>query len=141
MPDKQLNLFVLTDISENRVMRVSVTQELQKSITELLFEQEEKFFFGVEEGDYYKFDGKYRPEERELLYIDEFDDIDKLGAAIADPLGYPELSIENGGLEHVRAIFSGIQRMGKRGCLPKHLIDEGLSAQKVFRLFTAKTNS
>ncbi|KVF76855.1 hypothetical protein WS75_10715 [Burkholderia sp. FL-7-2-10-S1-D7] len=138
MPDTQLNLFVLTDINENRVMRVSVTQELQKSITELLLEQEERFFSGIEEGDYYKFDGKYRPEERELLYIDEFDDIDKLGAAIADPLGYPELSIENGGLEHVRAVFSGYTKDGKTRVLAQAFDRRRIISPKGFSIIHSK---
>ncbi|MFV8645057.1 DUF4868 domain-containing protein [Ralstonia pseudosolanacearum] len=138
MPENLLNLFVLTDITESRVMRVSVTQELQKSITELFNDQEERFFQGVEDGDYYKFDGKYRPEEKELLYIDEFDDIDKLGAAISDPLGYPELSIEGGGLEHVHAIFSGYTTGGKTRVLAQAFDRRRIISPKGFSIIHSK---
>jgi hypothetical protein len=138
VPESLLNLFVLTDINESRVMRVSVTQELQKSITELFKEQEERFFNGVEADDYYKFDGKYRPEERELLYIDDFDDIDKLGAAIADPLGYPELSIENGGLEHVHAVFSGYTDQGKTRVLAQAFDRRRIISPKGFSIIHSK---
>lgn len=138
MQETLLNLFVLTDISESRVMRVAVTQDLQKSITLLFKEQEERFFNGVEIDDYYKFDGKYRPEERELLYIDDFDDIDKLGAAIADPLGYPELTIENGGLEHVRALFSGYTEQGKTRVLAQTFDRRRIISPKGFSIIHSK---
>lgn len=107
MPNELYNLFALTSIPEARVMRIPVVQELQHTITGLFQEQEQQFFAGVGESDYYKFDGRYRPEERELLYIEDFDDIDGLAAAIKSPLSVQEFPTDSEVLTKIKGIFSG----------------------------------
>lgn len=105
MENVALNLFALTDVPGMRILRVPVSQEVQVEITKVFIEQEEQFLSGIEEE--IKFDGKYRPEEKELLVIDDFDDVDGLKMAVQNPLNTQELVLSEGVLEGVKALFVG----------------------------------
>lgn len=100
-----LNLFALTSIPGMRILRLPLTFDVQAGVSELFRAQEHDFLQGVEEE--IKFDGMYRPEESELLYINNFDDVDGLKAAILRPQGCQELALKSGTLESIKAIFSG----------------------------------
>lgn len=105
------NLFALTSISGMRVMRMPLAHDVQAGITELFRAQEHAFLQGVEEE--IKFDGMYRPEENELLYINNFDDVDGIKSAILRPQSTQEFVLKNGALESIKAIFSGYINNGK----------------------------
>jgi hypothetical protein len=105
-----LNLFALTDIPGMRVLRMPLTQEVQAGVTELFRGQEHEFLQGIEEE--IKFDGMYRPEENELLYISNFDDVDGLKSAILRPQNCQEFVLKSGALESIKAIFSGYVKNG-----------------------------
>lgn len=105
-----LNLFALTSIPGMRILRLPLTFDVQAGISELFRAQEHDFLQGVEEE--IKFDGMYRPEESELLYINKFDDVDGLKAAILRPQGCQELALKSGTLESIKAIFSGYIKNG-----------------------------
>jgi hypothetical protein len=105
-----LNLFALTSIPGMRVLRMPLTQDVQAGVNELFRGQEHDFLQGIEEE--IKFDGMYRPEESELLYINNFDDVDGIKSAILRPQGCQEFVFKNGSLESIKAIFSGYIKNG-----------------------------
>lgn len=93
-----------------RILRMPLTIDVQSGISELFRVQEYEFFQGIEEE--IRFDGMYRPEESELLYINNFDDVDGLKAAIFRPQGFQEFALKNGALESIKAIFTGYIKNG-----------------------------
>lgn len=105
-----LNLFALTNIPGMRVLRLALSNDVQSGITELFRSQENEFFQGIEEE--IRFDGLYRPEENELLYINNFDDVDGLKAAILRPQGVQEFSLKSVALDSIKALFSGYIKNG-----------------------------
>jgi hypothetical protein len=105
-----LNLFALTSIPGMRVMRMPLTPDVQAGVAELFRGQEHEFLQGIEEE--IRFDGLYRPEESELLYINNFDDVDGIKAAILRPQGCQEFALKNGSLESIKAIFTGYIKNG-----------------------------
>lgn len=105
-----LNLFVLTSVPGMRVLRMPLTPDVQAGVTELFRGQEQEFLSGIDED--FKFDGMYRPEENELLYISNFDDVDGIKAAILRPQSCQEFALKGGTLESVKAIFSGYLKNG-----------------------------
>lgn len=107
---QSLNLFVLTNIPGMRIMRMPLKQDVKAAIAELFRVQEHEFFQGIEEE--IRFDGMYRPEESELLYINNFDDVDGLKAAILRPQGFQEFTLKSGSLESIKAIFTGYIKNG-----------------------------
>jgi hypothetical protein len=107
---QSMNLFALTNIPSMRILRMPLFMDVQSGISELFRVQEYDFYQGVEEE--IKFDGMYRPEESELLYINHFDDVDGLKAAIFRPQGVQEFSLKSGTLESIKAIFTGYIKNG-----------------------------
>lgn len=105
-----LNLFALTSTPGMRVLRIPLTPDVQVGISELFRGQEHEFLQGVEEE--IRFDGMYRPEENELLYINNFDDVDGIKSAILRPQGCQEFALKNGSLESIKAIFTGYIKNG-----------------------------
>lgn len=93
-----------------RVLRMPLASNVQAGITELFRGQEHEFFQGIEEE--IKFDGMYRPEENELLYINNFDDVDGIKSAILRPQSCQEFVFKNGSLESIKALFSGYVKNG-----------------------------
>ena len=105
-----LNLFALTSTSGMRILRMPLRQEVQANVAELFRAQEHEFFQGIDEE--IKFDGMYRPEDNELLYLNNFDDVDGLKPAILRPQAYQEFSLKSGTLESIKAIFTGYIKNG-----------------------------
>lgn len=105
-----LNVFALTNIPGMRVLRIPLAHEVQAAVTELFRAQEFEFLSGIEEE--IKFDGMYRPEESELLFINNFDDVDGIKTAILRPQTCQELEFKGGALESIKAIFSGYIKNG-----------------------------
>jgi len=104
------NLFALTSIPGSRVLRMPLTADVQAGINELFRAQEHEFLQGIEEE--VKFDGMYRPAESELLYINNFDDVDGIKSAILRPQGCQEFVLKSGALETIKAIFTGYVKNG-----------------------------
>lgn len=67
--------------------------------------QEERFRTTTK--DLIPFDGKYKPDQGETLFIKEFDDIDGLEDAINNPLNIHEINPDIEDFERIKAIFSG----------------------------------
>lgn len=107
---QSLSLFALTSIPGMRVLRLPLTLDVQSGVTELFRGLEHEFYQGIEEEIH--FDGMYRPQDNELLYISNFDDVDGIKAAILRPQGCQEFAMKTGSLESIKAIFSGYVKNG-----------------------------
>jgi hypothetical protein len=99
------NLFALTDNPANRKLRFPLSAEVQKELESYLQRQEGDF---SEQGqEEILFDGKYKPDPGEVLVISEFDDIDGLADAIANPLSVPEIIPTSEIFKSIKALFTG----------------------------------
>lgn len=99
------NLFVLTNDPANRILRFSLSQDVQTDLTNLMKEMERNFKNnGIEE---IEFDGKYKPDPGEVLFINEFDDIDGLSDAILSPTTIREVTPTPEEFGKIKALFSG----------------------------------
>jgi len=135
-----VNLFALTSESSRRIVRIPLSAEIQQEVAETFVGQEQQFRASSEEQ--IAFDGKYKPDYGECLFIDDYDDIDDLHGAIANPLSVPEIVPLTNEFEAIKALFVGkpggtkktalIQSFDKR----KIISNKGLSifhAANVFR--------
>jgi len=99
-----LNLFALTTDPSKRIVRFELSNEVQTALTTYLTKQETKFDQAEEE---IEFDGQYKPEEGEVLFIDGYDDIDDLSSAIESPLNTEVVDPTEDFFSEIRALFSG----------------------------------
>lgn len=99
------NLFALTDDPANRLLRFSLSNEVQADLTSLLQQQESNFNSNGQ--DEITFDGKYKPDFGEVLVISGFDDLDGLAEAVLNPLSIPEIIPTPGVFGTIKALFSG----------------------------------
>lgn len=99
------NLFALTNDASQRVVRLPLAIDVQDQITATFRTQEGAFQQVAQQS--IDFDGKYKPEDDECLVIRNYDDIDGLHAAIADPLTIPEISPDTAAFDSIKALFSG----------------------------------
>jgi hypothetical protein len=100
-----LNLYALMNGPGPRVKRFALSNEVQQELTAYLEAQEGTFFDSVDAE--IEFDGKYKPDFGELLFIDGVDDIDGLADAIRDPLSCEEINPTVEGFESIKGLFSG----------------------------------
>lgn len=105
-----MNLFALTDVAGARVIRFPLSVDLSESISETFLSQKETFFAGVD--TVVPFDGRYTPEEGELLSIEDFADVDDLLGAVSNPLAVDQYDPDVHSLDLVRALFTGAEHDG-----------------------------
>jgi len=96
-------LFAVTDIPGARIIRFNLTQPLEAEVASAFEEQCERFKQGIVSK--ILFDGRYVPEEGELLYIDNFVDVEGMAQAAADPLRIDLFDPTRHSLERVKALF------------------------------------
>jgi hypothetical protein len=99
-----LNLFALTNEPSKRIVKFDLTNEVQTDLTTYLTSQEESFDQAEEE---IEFDGKYKPDNGEVLYINNYDDIDDLKSAIDSPLGIDVVEPTEDFFHDIKALFTG----------------------------------
>lgn len=100
-----MNLFALTRDVSRRVVRIPLSAEVQSEVTSTFKAQEIDFCAAAQEQ--IAFDGKYKPDEGECLFIDDYDDIDNLHGAVANPLSVPEITATTDQFESIKALFFG----------------------------------
>ncbi|WP_138763715.1 Kiwa anti-phage protein KwaB-like domain-containing protein [Pseudomonas lactis] len=105
-----MNLFALMDVAGARLIRFPLSVDLSADISTVFNDQHTEFFRGVD--TIIPFDGRYTPEEGELLEIPDFADVDGLLAAVANPLSVDQYDPKTHSLDLVRAIFTGIEVAG-----------------------------
>lgn len=97
-------LFAYTRDPANRIVRFAVDREVQVPMTAYLDQQIARFDQECEE---IEFDGKYKPDDGEMLVINEFDDLDNLGSAVLAPLDVPVANPKTFSFDSIRALFLG----------------------------------
>lgn len=105
-----LNLFALTNDPAKRIVRFKLTEEVQRELSALIIEQSDTFDNSIEQS--IEFDGKYKPDHGEALYIENYDDIDNLEATVRNPLGVEEVAPCNNFFTSIKALFTGYETDG-----------------------------
>lgn len=123
-----MNLFALTAVPGARIVRFPLSHDLQGEVQSVFGQQLEAFLSGIEEE--VQFDGRYVPEEGQLLIIEEFVDVDGLQDAIANPLAIEQYNPQTHSLEHVKAVFTGVQENGSARVLIQMFENRRLIATK-----------
>jgi hypothetical protein len=120
-------------MNDRRIVRIPLTAEVQREMDEIFSNQERRFKASSEEQ--IAFDGKYKPDEGECLYIDDYDDIDGLHDAIANPLGVPQIAADAEEFEKIKALFMGRSQDGKRIALVQNFDKRRILSAKGFSVF------
>ena len=105
-----MNLFALTAVPGARIIRFPLTQDLQVEIEHVFTQQLDAFLSDIE--DTIPFDGRYVPDEGELLTIGDFADVDGLEEVVANPLSIEQFNPQVHSLDAVKALFVGHQAEG-----------------------------
>ncbi|KJC44255.1 hypothetical protein UB31_21315 [Bradyrhizobium sp. LTSP849] len=120
-------------MSDRRIVRIPLTADVQREMDEIFSGQERRFRTSSEEQ--IPFDGKYKPDDGECLFIDEYDDIDGLHEAIATPLGIPQIAADAAEFEMIRALFMGKTHEGRRIALVQNFDKRRILSNKGFAIF------
>lgn len=99
-----MNLFALTNISGSRILRLPLSQQVQADIQTMFDNQFDYFMSDID--TVVPFDGRYTPEDGELLSIENFIDIDGLADAVAAPLKIEQYRPEIHPLNCIKALFT-----------------------------------
>lgn len=99
-----LNLFALTSNPSKRIVKFELSSEVQTDLSNYLTAQEETFDQAEEE---IEFDGKYKPDDGEILFIEGYDDIDDLSSAIENPLSAEVVDPTEEFFTEIKALFTG----------------------------------
>lgn len=100
-----MNLFALVDDPTNRVRKFSLTEELQVDLGCFFTSLEHRFSAPIEET--IPFDGKYKPDDGEILEISGFTDIDGLSDAVRNPMLVQDYIPSDEILLNTIALFTG----------------------------------
>lgn len=101
------SLFALTSNPGTRIVRFKLTEEIQAELTDYFKAQENEFDNSIQEE--IEFDGKYKPDSGEALFISNYDDIDNLESSIRNPLGINEVEPANEMFSKIKALFTGYE--------------------------------
>ncbi|MDS4030290.1 MAG: DUF4868 domain-containing protein [Candidatus Contendobacter sp.] len=101
------NLFAIASSSGNvnKTARFKLSKQVQDELTTYLKSQEQQFNDSIEKE--IKFDGKYKPDQGEVLVVDHYDNADNLGQAIRNPLGIEEIEPSNDAFRAIKALCTG----------------------------------
>jgi hypothetical protein len=100
-----VNLFALTRDASRRILRIPLSSDVQTEVASTFAAQEADFRAAAQQK--ITFDGKYKPDEGECLFIADYDDIDNVHAAVANPLSVPEIVPVTSEFEAIKALFVG----------------------------------
>src|SRR5574343_582092 len=105
-----MNLFAYTKEPGKRIVRFSLDKKIQDELDAYLETQIEEF--NVNSNDEYPFDGKYKPDVGETLFIDPFDPVDDLFKAISSPANIPVANPEESSFDSIKGLFFGRAKDG-----------------------------
>lgn len=132
-----MNLFALTSNSAARILRFPLSNELQQEITDIFKSQKKDFLKNVV--NIIDFDGRYRPDEGELLVIKNFVDPDALRDIVKNPIGVEQFDPKTHSLETVKAIFAGCPEVNDQVLIQLFEQRRLLSTKNVAIFFTGNT--
>ncbi len=128
-----MNLFALTSVPGARVVRFPLTADLQTEIEAVFREQLRAFEAGIVQT--IPFDGRYSPDEGELLVIEDFVDVDGLGDAAANPLTVDAFDPALHSLDSVKALFTSVEGANGRKVLVQFFERRRLIANRGVAIF------
>lgn len=128
-----MNLFALTSVAGARIVRFPLTADLQSEVKTVFSSQLSAFEEGIVET--IPFDGRYVPEEGELLVIEDFADVDGLQEAVANPLNVEVFDPEQHSLDGVKALFTSRTDNGVARVLVQFFERRRLIANKGLAMF------
>lgn len=99
-----LSLFALTNDPARRIVKFELSNPVQSELTDYIQDQEQDFDEATEE---FEFDGNYKPDAGEVLYINNYDDIDGLEQAVENPLGVEPVDPTEDFFLDIKALFTG----------------------------------
>lgn len=106
------SVFVLAGgINDNKVFRIDVDSDTQTSICKSFSDAVTQLTYGKER---IAFDGSYKPDENEYLFIENYQISDDIMNAIRDPLGVDTYKKQASQFPEIKAIFVG-ERTEKNG--------------------------
>ncbi len=100
-----MNFFALSKNRARRVTKFELASDVQKELQKIFAQQEADSRRAAAES--IAFDGKYKPDDREVLFIDDLEDLDKMHAAIANTLSVLPIRPDSADFEDIKAIFTG----------------------------------
>lgn len=108
MPSQQ-NFFALTKTDTNlEIKRIRVNQSLQSELIQLFEDQRVQFDEGIDTE--IEFNGDWKPDTNEVLFINDIDEASILVNAInANGTSFPDLQLSNYSNEPIKAIFTGVR--------------------------------
>lgn len=105
------SLFIIEKKEEEfKIFRLKLSKKIQNSINLMLSSCINKNYNNKYE---IEFDGSYKPDESELLYITGFSLEEKIKEAVREPLGVKELNDINYNFENINTIFIGEYNNGE----------------------------
>ena len=100
------SVMVIRADDQSLINRVEVDAETQNLICAMFSDAVTDL---VSNKDKVEFDGRYKPERDEFLYIDNFQLADEIKDAIRDPMGVTAYKKEDGDYPTIKAIFVGMR--------------------------------
>ncbi|WP_331312060.1 Kiwa anti-phage protein KwaB-like domain-containing protein [Methylobacterium oryzae] len=85
--------------------RLELTNDVQQELSKIFAQQEADFKRAASEK--ISFDGKYKPDEGEVLVIGDYEDLDEIHGAIANPMSILPIRPDTADFEEIKAIFTG----------------------------------
>lgn len=128
-----MNLFALTSVPGARIIRFPLTQDLQEEVRQVFSSQFDAFRTGIV--DVIPFDGRYAPDQGELLCINDFEDVDGLRDAVNNPLAVEQFDPQIHSLDSVKALFVKLETDGVSRVLIQLFESRRLIATKGLAIF------
>jgi hypothetical protein len=100
----KFSLFALTNDPSKRIVKFDLSSDVQNDLTTYIKAQEASFDQHQEE---IVFDGKYKPDEGEVLYIESYDDLDGLESTIKNPTSMDLVDPTEDFFHEIKALFTG----------------------------------
>jgi hypothetical protein len=100
----KFSLFALTNDPSKRIVKFDLSSDVQNDLTTYIKAQEASFDQHQEE---IVFDGKYKPDEGEVLYIENYDDLDGLESTIKNPTSMDLVDPTEDFFHEIKALFTG----------------------------------
>lgn len=98
------SILVICADGNDSIMRIEIDAETQKSICETFAEAVQSL---TSEKKKVEFDGRYKPEQDEILYISNFQLKDDIKDAVRNPIGVTAYEKTNGEYPAITAVFVG----------------------------------
>lgn len=99
------NFFCTYNRNCENVNKLLLDKKVQDELSEIFTKQTNKWLNGTLE--FIEFDGRYRPEKNELLYIKEFSLPKSIGKSIRQPISTQTLGAKSKEKEYINSIFAG----------------------------------